>query len=189
MRTRDITRAIFTVALVVASAFTLAAPASAGDRTEAAPFDSRRPFLIRNVMTGMCVDLPGTGNGREGGPVSQYDCRPGNGDNQQFWFLSVNDRSDEFAIMNDRDGLCLDVPGGGEVDEGTPVSQYRCLLGDRDNQMFTAVGNRSRFMLRHVQTDLCLDVDGVNGAGGRDAKLTLWPCDRRDDHYWTTSTR
>jgi hypothetical protein len=189
MRTRDITRAIFTVAMVVASALTLATPASAAGRTESAPFDSRSPFLIRNVMTGMCIDIPGTGDGREGGAVNQWDCRPGSGDNQLFWLLSYNNRDNEFAIANDRDGLCLDVPGGGEVRPGTPVTQYRCVLGDRDNQMFTAVGGRSRFMLRHVQTDMCLDVDGVAGTGGRDARLTLWPCDRRDDHYWTTSTR
>jgi hypothetical protein len=189
MRTRDITRAIFTMAMVVAGALTLATPASAADRTEAAPFDSRSSFLIRNVMTDMCIDLPGSGDGHEGGTVAQWDCRPGNDDNQRFWFVSTNDRGDAFAIMNARDSLCLDVPGNGAVRPGTPVTEYRCILGERDNQMFEATGGRSKFMLRHVKSNMCLDVEGAAGSGGRDAKMLLWPCDRRDDHYWTTTTR
>ena len=168
-------------AAVVSGAVALAAPAQAAS----APFTSRSPFLIRNVLTDMCADLPGTGAGTEGGPVNQWDCRPGSGDNQRWWFLSRNDTGRAFAIMNDRDQMCLDVPGTGAVPAGTPVSEYRCLVGERDNQMFRAIGGRHGFLLRHERTGFCLDVDGVDGEGGRDARLTLWPCDRQDDHIWT----
>jgi hypothetical protein len=65
-------------------------------------------------------------------------------------------------LKNVMTGLCADVPGYGDGDLDTPVQQFRNYASHKD----------------------CLDVLGTDGSGGKDAALTVWPCNSKDDHLW-----
>lgn len=45
-------------------------------------------MLLQNFGTGLCADMGGFGAGTVNGPVNQYYCQPGSGDNQ-MWSLQV----------------------------------------------------------------------------------------------------
>jgi hypothetical protein len=148
--------------------------------------------LIKNVMTGLCVDVPGN----TGGPqkaMQQYTCR-GSNDNM-LWDLVVNKKgagpngADLFSIRNSLDGYCADVPGTGAVSDGTHVTENPCSPGLGDNQEWYLDKRAAhRYWIRnYVSGKDCLDVLGTDGAGGKDAALTLHACDPQDDHLWSFS--
>ncbi len=146
-----------------------------------------------NLRTGKCVDVPNNEAGTIDGPVLQWACRYGTGDNQQWSARQTGVREGQrvYEVRNRKDDLCLDVTGLGTVAPGTPVSEYTCASdtsGDveADNQSYYAVAStvHGAFKLRNVASpDLCLDVAG-HSTGGDDARLTLWPCEDADDHLW-----
>ncbi|MCW2864082.1 MAG: hydrogenase expression protein, partial [Actinoallomurus sp.] len=80
-------------------------------------------------------------------------------------------------------------PGTGTVDRGTHVSENLCYPGRGDNQMWYLDKRSShRFWIRNNYIHKwCLDVLGVDGAGGKDSALTVVQCDPKDDHLWSFS--
>ncbi|MFE6281198.1 RICIN domain-containing protein [Streptomyces sp. NPDC057877] len=160
---------------------------------QGADFRTTTQLLVKNVMTGMCVDVPGYGKGQLDGPVNQFPCAR-TGDNQ-LWDLVVTgdgagpSGADLFVIRNSADGYCLDLPDYGGRASGTPVSEYHCNGTTADNQLWY-LDKRSdgRFWIRsHSSGNRCLDVSGFNGVGGRDARLTIYDCAASDDHLWSFS--
>ncbi|HEX8629242.1 MAG TPA: carbohydrate-binding protein, partial [Catenuloplanes sp.] len=143
-----------------------------------------RPFLVRNVATGRCLDLPGYGPGRPSQPVLQYACNNTPGDNQ-LWFFDDRGRTADgqvlYSVRNAKDGLCLDVPDYGAAPPGSRVSQYHCG-GPYDNQFVRQVQRNGGVWLVNDKSGLCLDVVGVNV---NDAPLSLYHCSDTDDHIWT----
>ncbi|MDH2393683.1 RICIN domain-containing protein [Streptomyces sp. HNM0663] len=174
------------------------AGAAAGSATgrslpQGATFRTVTDVLIKNVMTGMCVDIPNYGKGALDGPVNQFPCAR-TGDNQ-LWDLVVADKgagpsgADLFTIRNGKDGYCLDLPGYGGQAATTSVSEWYCNGTAADNQLWyldkKATG---KFWIRnHASGNLCLDVAGYYGVGGRDARLTIFHCDLKDDQLWSFS--
>lgn len=157
-------------------------------------FTSVSHVLIRNAMTGMCVDLPGYGYGQPDGGVEQYPCNGTSGDNQR-WNLVVGKKgggphgADLFTVRNSKDGLCLDLPGRGVVGQ-SDVTEYSCSPGSQDNQMWYLDKKASgRFWIRAYYSEghLCLDASGQAGSGGPDANITVFPCSLQDDHLWSFS--
>lgn len=139
---------------------------------------------IKNLATGMCVDLPGTGAAGENVLATQYYCTPGAADNQAYETITATDGS--FLLRNVKSQWCLDVNGSGNVDAGIVVNTHTCLLGDSDNQMFRKQAQGDGFYLVHVKSGLCLDVSNENNNQLMpDQKLTLWHCSPDDDHVWT----
>ncbi|WP_406503670.1 RICIN domain-containing protein [Streptomyces sp. NBC_00212] len=70
-------------------------------------------YLVKNVVTGKCIDIPGYGAGTVNGPVNEYTCNGSSGDNQLFYWDYVGDSSNGYPLYNLRnvkDNLCLDVP-------------------------------------------------------------------------------
>ncbi|MEV5706432.1 RICIN domain-containing protein [Actinoallomurus sp. NPDC052274] len=166
---------------------------STGGRGPTGPkFSTVTRVLLHNTMTGLCADVPGYGNGTNDGPINQFTCTRSNGDNQ-LWDLVVNMKgagphgADLFTIRNSKDNLCFDVGGSGADGPRTPVSEHYCLPGKGDNQMWYLQKryNRHFWIRNYASHGLCLDVSGYYGSGGKDARLTLFPCDPKDDHVWS----
>jgi hypothetical protein len=148
--------------------------------------------VIKNVMTGMCVDIPDFGKGTIDGRVQQHTCDGSSADNQR-WDLVVGQKgagpngADLFTIRNTKDGYCLDLPGYGTADRAD-VTEWYCDPGSGDNEMWYLQRKSSgEYWIRNVKSpgDECLDVAGLNGSGGQDAKLTIYPCSLQDDHLWS----
>ncbi|MEV5711017.1 RICIN domain-containing protein [Actinoallomurus sp. NPDC052274] len=168
------------------------APGNAAALPNNAGSSAASGVLLKNVMTGMCVDVPGFGKGTIDGKVQQHTCDGSSADNQR-WDLVVGQKgagpngADLFTIRNTKDGYCLDLPDYGTVDKGD-VTEWYCDPGPGDNQMWYLERKSSgAYWIRNVKTpgDQCLDVAGLNGSGGQDAKLTTFPCSLQDDHLWT----
>ncbi|GAA3620344.1 hypothetical protein GCM10022223_41550 [Kineosporia mesophila] len=141
--------------------------------------------VIKNLSTGFCVDLMGADVPEAGAAVSQYDCIPGVGDNQDFQLV---EQYGQYLIRNLKTNYCLDLPGTGAVGESTGVLASPCQAGESDNQMFRARPQGGGYYLVNVKSGLCLDVSNTNG-GNKNAgqALTLFPCTPDDDHIWTVS--
>ncbi|MFI6056038.1 RICIN domain-containing protein [Streptomyces violascens] len=146
------------------------------------------PYLVKNVVTGKCIDIPGYGAGTVNGPVNEYTCNGTSGDNQLFYWDYVGNSSNGYplySLRNVKDNLCLDVPNYGSVNAGTKVSEYYCNETTGDNQLYGQVARSDgSFWLVNLASGLCLDVDGVR-TGGDNARLTLYYCSGNDDHHWT----
>jgi hypothetical protein len=150
-----------------------------------------RGVVIKNVMTGKCVDVSGYDKGSPNGPVEQYTCDGSRNDNQR-WDLVVSEKgagpdgADLFTIRNSKDGLCFDLPGFGQVQKAG-VTEYTCNSGSGDNQMwYLQAKGKGQFWIRSTGAgDRCLDVSGLHGSGGNGANLTVYPCDVNDDHLWS----
>ncbi len=146
---------------------------------------------IKNHTTEKCIDLPGFGApGLQ--PVTQYDCRPGTGDNQMF---DLVDGVDGFLIRSVKSpGLCLDFPNFGAPTSADKVSLYYCQNTTADNQLWYLKRNddaRTAFQLISAKTyysgqRMCLDVDGFAWKVN-DLRLGAYPCSASlsDDHWWT----
>lgn len=134
----------------------------------------------------MCADIPGFGGGSENGPVNQAPCNPDRAADNQVWQFDSGASTTAFTIRNPNTGRCMDLPGFESIPAGTAVSEYPCRPGSVDNQMFERSAAGGGYFFSHVKTGLCLDVAGPAGTGGVDARLTLAPCDPRDDHRWRT---
>lgn len=140
--------------------------------------------VIRNKVTGMCVDVPNYGSVENSTPVTQYYCRSGSSDNQMYEKISL--ANGNFVLRNVKSGLCVDVDGSGAVKAGANVYLRACLFGKQDNQMFRKKAQGSGFYLVNVKSGLCLDVSNENGDNDQpDQQLTLYTCSPDDDHIWS----
>jgi hypothetical protein len=157
-------------------------------------FSTVTRVVIRNVMTGMCADIPWYGKGQVDGVIQQYGCNASSGDNQR-WDLIVHQRgggpggASPFTIRNSTDRLCMDLPGSGAAADRSEVKENNCRSGG-DNQMwFLDERSNGRYWIRNlVSGHLCLDVAEEAGSGGEGAKLTIHPCSPSDDHLWSFSS-
>lgn len=160
---------------------------------QGANFDTTTKVLVKNVMTGMCVDVPAYGKGTVNGPVNQFTCDR-SGDNQ-LWDLVVAQNgagpsgADLFTIRNSKDGYCLDLGEYGGRPAGTPVSEFHCDGSTADNQLwYLDKKSAGKFWIRNYASgNRCLDVSGYYGVGGKDARLTIFDCNLKDDHLWSFS--
>lgn len=103
-------------------------PAFAGDKPTPLPdagakIDVYGPYLIYNLATQKCVDVPGFGDGTINGPVNQYTCDGSWSDNQLWYFTHIG--SGVYQIYNGIDGKCIDLPGYAVVPAGTKAAQLQ----------------------------------------------------------------
>lgn len=164
-------------------------PAAAGPMLpKGAKSSAASGFLIKNVVTGMCVDIPFYDKGTLDGRVQQHTCDGSSADNQR-WDLVVGRKgagpngADPFTVRNTKDGYCLDLPGNHPVDHGD-VTEQRCDPGPGDNQMwYLEKKSPGNYWIRNVSSKghQCLDAD----TRAQDAKLTIYPCSLRHNHLWS----
>lgn len=140
-------------------------------------------YVVHNVVTGECADVPGRAAGVAGNVVSEYTCDVTGNDNQFFrleWYDSTR-----FVIRHDASSnLCFDLPGSEAVGIWTGVSLYQCLNTPADNQLWRVEQRGARnYFIVNDKSGLCLDVAGYR-TGGDGARLGLYHCDETDDHLW-----
>ncbi|WP_180357003.1 RICIN domain-containing protein [Streptomyces sp. TLI_146] len=84
-------------------------------------------FLIRNVKSRQCMDLPSTGDNPATTPVWMHNCIS-SGDNQEWFVMPGN--SGGWYYVNLASNKCLDVPGwahdGTDRGNGSPLTIYPC---------------------------------------------------------------
>jgi hypothetical protein len=176
--------AVVTLSTTAAFAGTIRPTPNRGDSQAPVTVASFGPTVIRNAVTGKCVDIPGFGLGTVDGPVNQFTCNATTLDNQLFYFDDGGIGDGFYNIWNAKDGLCLDVPFYGSVPPGTPVSEYPCDFTFNDNQLFyLSLRPDGHYWIVNWWSSLCLDVAGF-ATGGNDARLTLYTCSDSDDHHW-----
>ncbi|MDH6133027.1 hypothetical protein P3T37_002421 [Kitasatospora sp. MAA4] len=155
-----------------------------------------------NDTTGKCADLPNYGSNPPNSPVTQYNCNLGSGDNQ-MWDLQptrVVNGTQLYEFVNDKSGLCMDLPNYGYEPAGTHVYIYGCNSNPAaDNQEFylNDVTGNGDYEVVNYDDGLCLDVAGWASDGSDRANglpLTVYPCYNSawtggyipgyDDHLW-----
>lgn len=154
-------------------------------------FTGRSGVLLRNQLSGHCADLPNFGRGALNGPVREYYCRPGAGDNQT-WDLKVTQKgagpgsANLFVIRNTMDGYCMDLPYYGGKPATTKVTEFHCDGSFNDNQLWwlDKRPNGTYWIRNYSSNQLCLDVTG-HSTTAIDLDLTIFTCSDTDDQNWT----
>ncbi|MBS2536521.1 RICIN domain-containing protein [Catenulispora sp. NF23] len=179
--------------------------ATAGTVTASAVDSANVSTTIHDHWTGQCMDLPGYGSVGVNTPVSQYPCDTSeSGDNQDFHLnpTRVVSGVQLYEVVNDKSGLCLDLPGYGSDPAGTHLYVYTCDSNPaNDNQEWsvwnmTAPGGTAlssvfenfkasgSTVISPTSGGQCLDVsgfaDGSDAVAGADwamnAPLTIYGC-------------
>ncbi|GAA3621245.1 hypothetical protein GCM10022223_42650 [Kineosporia mesophila] len=70
-------------------------------------------FLLRNVASGWCLDVNGSGSVKSGTVVNTHGCLPGNQDNQMF---RKQAQGNGFFLVHVKTGMCLNVSNPYGVD-------------------------------------------------------------------------
>jgi hypothetical protein len=125
--------------------------------------------LVRNLLSGKCLDVsgyPGTANGT---PLVLYDCETSDPNTDQRWRMTSKG-----FIINTLSGKCLDVSGYPGTANGTPLALYDCETSDSNtDQRWTLT---SRGFIRNQLSGKCIDVAGAPGQQNG-AQLQLWDCE------------
>jgi hypothetical protein len=131
-------------------------------------------FLIRNQASGRCVDLPFNGPAKAGAVLFQWDCQPGDPENQVT--EKVKDGKD-FLLRNVKSDLCLALS-----DTGPAVRLGKC-----GNQWFRSRARPGGLQLIQTKSNLCLDLiaDDPEGETGNGRNLVLSPCSSAVTQIWT----
>lgn len=131
--------------------------------------------------------------------MTQYNCNLGSGDNQMWDFqpTRVMNGTQLFEFVNDKSGLCMDLPNYGSDPAGTHVYTYYCNSNPAaDNQEFylNDVSGNGDYEVVNYSDGLCLDVSGWASNGSdlaNNLPLTVYPCYNSswanggyDDHLW-----
>lgn len=81
--------------------------------------------MIRNALSGKCIDVSGAPGDRNGAPLQLWDCEtsgrnPNGSPSDQFWTF------DGGMIRNELSGRCIDVSGAPGTANGAPVQLWDC---------------------------------------------------------------
>ena len=107
------------------------------------------------------------------GAIIVTDTAPGYDEN---WHLGVTGADDDFTIVNNTTGLCIDA--------GTPLRQQNCDGRSTENWYFQPVaGSSTAFMIRQEGTDSCLDL--LLAAPYSDAWTDSYGCNGTTAQQWT----
>ncbi|NJQ03184.1 ricin-type beta-trefoil lectin domain protein [Streptomyces sp. PLAI1-29] len=147
--------------------------------------------LIKNNTNGTCVDIPGRGSGKMGGPIQHAGC-DGSDEDNQLWNLEkmFDDKGPGgtplFQIRNVIDSLCFDLPGNGGVDPATKVVQYKCWGANLNDNQLWWLDKRAegRYWIRNLASNnMCLD---SYEPGDPNKNLIIWHCtqESQNNHEW-----
>lgn len=112
-----------------------------GRTSNGAPSDQywemTREGFIRNVVSGLCIDVPGQPGTKNGLDLQLSQCEfsgrsPNGQPTDQIWFL----RGDG-AISNDIGSKCIDVSGAPGIKNGSPIQLWDCEASRTRNGAMT----------------------------------------------------
>ncbi|MFJ8623690.1 hypothetical protein ACIRD3_12710 [Kitasatospora sp. NPDC093550] len=145
---------------------------------------------LRNLATGLCIDVPTSGVPNMGHPVVQERCGAGGEHLQSFDLVPAAGGANQFALRPAGSALCVDPPEHG-APAPSQVGLYPCDLTAADNHLWRLQWNDTNaFLLVNVKSDgtatpMCLDVPGhADPTPG--LRLGVYPChpDPGDDQWW-----
>ncbi|MFD0279282.1 ricin-type beta-trefoil lectin domain protein [Kitasatospora sp. NPDC127111] len=166
------------------------APVPAAPAPSPAAPDGPPRRSLRNVATGLCVDVPTSGVPNMGHPVVQERCGASGEHLQYFDLVPAAGGASGFALRPAGSTLCVDPPEHG-APTNAQVGLYPCDLTAADNHLWRLQWNDTNgFMLVNVKSDgtatpMCLDVPGhADPTPG--LRLGVYPChpDPGDDQWW-----
>ncbi|GAB7038264.1 MULTISPECIES: serine/threonine protein kinase [Catenuloplanes] len=87
-------------------------------------------YWIRNTADGLCLDVDGVGTVPRATPVVERECY--DQDNQDYRLdpKLTSDGRQYYWLVNTASGLCLDVFGKGDGDNGAHLTLVNCVSGD-----------------------------------------------------------
>ncbi|MFD0279281.1 RICIN domain-containing protein [Kitasatospora sp. NPDC127111] len=148
--------------------------------------------VLRNVATGLCLDVPTGGVPNMGHPVVQDRCGADGEHQQQFDLVPAAGGGHGFALRPAGSGLCVDPPNHG-APANSQVGLYPCDYSSADNHLWLQRwnGDHTAFLLVNAKSDgtpapMCLDVPG-HADPTEGLRLGVYPChpEPGDDHWWT----
>jgi Ricin-type beta-trefoil lectin domain-like len=163
-------------------------------------------YIIQNVETAQCVDVPYYSYPSPNDPVHQYTCTaPPTADNQRWYLQPTRMASGHqlYWIRNTLGSQCLDPPGYGVPALSTGLDVYFCTspsTSDNQEWWLRYLGSEPgrplipMYAIVNYVSGLCLDVWGYALDGSDrapDLPLTLYTCytvsggqEDWDDHQW-----
>jgi hypothetical protein len=174
MRGREFMAVVAVLVSAVAGVFALAGPAGA---TRAADDVQADIFQLLNTATDQCADLPvKVVNGTQ---VVQEPCR---GQATQVWRADQVPTSFNFRIVNQTNGLCMDLLPAGNVGDQIPVVLAQCSakLSSQEWEQVFAGGAPGRFRFVNQLFGQCLEVK--DGSLAQGAPLQVSKCDDAAAH-------
>lgn len=130
-------------------------------------------YLIRNVNSGMCVDVSQDGGKghSDGANIYQYPCH---GRTNQQWTLQALGNN-TFSLESVNSGLMMEVSGASKK-QGATIHQWH--WNNTNNQKWVISQNSNgSFALKAVHSNMCLDVSRVSKASRAD--IYQWTCHGR----------
>ncbi|MEV7394620.1 MULTISPECIES: RICIN domain-containing protein [unclassified Streptomyces] len=89
-----------------------------------------RLYQFVNDKSGYCLDLPNYGSDPAGTKLYTYTCNSNPASDNQEWYFNDVTGNGDYEIVNDKDGLCLDVSGlagdGTDLANNLPLTVYPC---------------------------------------------------------------
>jgi hypothetical protein len=143
-----------------------------------------RGTLIRNQLSGKCLDVSGSPGTENGTPLILYDCETSDPNTDQRWIMTSRG-----FIINQLSGKCLDVSGYPGTANGTPLVLYDCETSDPNTDQRWIM--TSRGFIQNQLSGKCIDVAGAPGQQNG-AQLLLWDCEtsgRNGDNGSVTDQR
>ncbi|WP_326798170.1 RICIN domain-containing protein [Streptomyces sp. NBC_01808] len=94
-------------------------------------------YLVRNVASGRCLDVPGEGPGQVGSVIGVDDCVDTDEDNQRWW---LNRRPNgTYSIRNQKSAdMCLDSARTGQQRPHTKITLFGCTAVNDQQWSFFA---------------------------------------------------
>jgi hypothetical protein len=138
------------------------------------------PFLLRNSLSGVCIDVIGAPGTAEGTRLQTYPCETSGydawgGPSDQFWQWNTYTK---FIRNTVSPNLCLGVNRASGTANGTPLQLSACDISEYDpwgnvtKQVWSSVGS----FIYNENSDKCIDISGAPGNSNH-LPIQLWDCE------------
>ena len=106
----------------------------------------------------------------------QFDCHSGP---NQRWTL-VRTSGGSYRIVSELSNKCIGIDRSNPGSSG-PIVQSPCGTGASE-QLWSLVSGGGGYVIKAVQSGLCLDVPGGSTVSG--ARLVAWKCTGKENQVW-----